>query len=167
MRVGIVTVSDRSFLGEREDLSGPKLKNALLDNCRQVEVITRIVPDDRAQLQRVLISLADDEGCSVILTTGGTGCSPRDVTPETTMSVIEREVPGLAEAMRNRSIEKTPMAMLSRAVCGIRGNTLIINLPGSPRGSCECLQVILPTLPHAVELLSGEPLDCGRPSDDP
>ncbi len=156
LRAGILTVSDRSARGERLDASGPALKQHLQAAGWQV---TRqaILPDELAELRRALVDWADLGECDVILTTGGTGFSPRDVTPEATQAVITRLAPGLAEAMRQASLKITPHAMLSRAVAGIRGRVLIVNLPGSPRGAVENLAVILPVLPHAVQLLQEDP----------
>ena len=155
-RFGILTVSDRSACGERPDLSGPAL--AELVSAQGWTVIRQaIAPDELPVLHATLLDWADHGGLDVILTTGGTGFTPRDVTPEATRQVIEREAPGLAEAMRHAGLEITPHAMLSRAVAGIRGKVLIVNLPGSPKGAVESLQVILPVLPHAVELLRDEP----------
>ncbi len=156
MRVSILTVSDRSARGEREDLAGPKLEEVMSQRGWSV-VQMEIVPDEKAQISRVLTQWADDAGCDVILTTGGTGFGRRDMTPEATTEVVERMAPGMSEAMRMASMSITPHAMLSRAVCGIRGNTLIINLPGSPRAALENLEVILPVLPHAVALLQDDP----------
>jgi molybdopterin adenylyltransferase len=162
MRVGILTVSDRSFRGEREDLGGPALQRAVCDgwelHAREeqqgVEVVaTAIVPDERGTIAAKLVEWCDGERLDLILTTGGTGFAPRDVTPEATLDVIERLAPGLAEAIRLESLRITLHAMLSRGVAGIRGRTLIVNLPGSPRGAVESLAVIMPVLPHAVELL--------------
>lgn len=155
IRFGILTVSDRSAAGQREDVSGPALEQVVLAQGWQV-VGRKIVPDDRAAIQDVLIRWVESQ-IDVILTTGGTGFSPRDVTPEATLAVIDRLTPGLAEAMRAASLQATPYAMLSRATAGIRGKTLIINLPGSPKGAIENLQVLLPVLPHAVQLLSDHP----------
>lgn len=152
--VGILTVSDRSARGERADTSGPALREMLTPLGTQV-VRYEIVPDDRGAIENTLRRWADEEGIALILTTGGTGLGPRDVTPEGTRAVIEKEVPGLAEAMRAAGLKKTPHAMLSRALAGVRGQSLIINLPGSPRGARECLEAVLPALPHAVELLHG------------
>jgi molybdenum cofactor synthesis domain-containing protein len=156
MRVGILTVSDRSFQGERPDESGPALEKAVIAQGWQV-VRTAILPDDLSQLIACLIKWADEGEIDILLTTGGTGFGPRDVTPEATLAVTQRLAPGLAEAMRNMSLKITPHAMLSRATAGIRAHTLIINLPGSPRGAVENLEVILPVLPHAVQLLRGDP----------
>ena len=156
LRVAILTASDRSARGERPDLSGPALVEVATAQGWEV-VRTAILPDDEKILRESLASWADRRDVDLILVTGGTGFAPRDVTPEATRSVIERETPGLAEAMRAASLKTTPHAMLSRAVCGIRRRTLIINLPGSPKAAVENLQVILPVLPHAVELLREDP----------
>jgi molybdenum cofactor synthesis domain-containing protein len=156
LRFGILTVSDRSARGERQDLSGPALKELILAQGWQVER-TAVLADDLEALRMTLATWADGGGLEVILTTGGTGFATRDVTPEATRDVIEREAPGLAEAMRFESLKVTPHAMLSRALAGIRGNVLIINLPGSPKAALENLRVILPVLPHAVELLHDHP----------
>jgi molybdopterin adenylyltransferase len=152
LRCGILTVSDRSSRGERLDRSGPALVEKITTQGWQVERVD-IVPDDYQVLVDTLVKWGDSGELDVILTTGGTGFSPRDVTPEATAAVVERSAPGLGEAMRSESLKITPYAMLSRAVAGIRGRTLIINLPGSPKGALENLTVILPVLPHAVELL--------------
>ncbi|MFH1523685.1 MAG: MogA/MoaB family molybdenum cofactor biosynthesis protein [Chloroflexota bacterium] len=156
IRFGILTVSDRSARGERPDLSGPALVE-FVTAAGWTVVRTAIVADDLTALQETLIAWADGDQLDLILTTGGTGFAPRDVTPEATRTVIEREAPGLAEAMRAESLKVTPHAMLSRAVAGIRGKTLIINLPGSPKAAVENLQVVVPVLAHAVELLREEP----------
>jgi molybdenum cofactor synthesis domain-containing protein len=152
MNFGILTVSDRSSTGEREDLSGPVLVRAIQDAGWLVNQ-TAVVPDNFQDIVNLLISWTDNEKCSVILTTGGTGFSPRDITPEATRAVIEREAPGLAEAMRAGSLRITPHAMLSRAVAGIRKSTVIINLPGSPKGALENFRILAPVLVHAVQLL--------------
>jgi len=152
MRIAILTVSDRSWRGERPDTSGPALVEAVLAQGWQVAA-TRILPDEQAQVAAQLATWADSGEVDVILTSGGTGFSGRDVTPEATTAVIERPAPGLAEAMRAASLQITPHAMLSRAMAGIRGRTLIVNLPGSPRGAVENLAVITAVLPHAVALL--------------
>ena len=160
IRTAVLTVSDRSSAGKRPDRSGPALEKAVSDQgwaCLSLVV----VPDDQRQIREQLIAWSDgtwDDGQSIdlILTTGGTGFAPRDVTPEATRAVIDRPAPGLAEAMRSASLEITPHAMLSRAEAGIRGHTLIVNLPGSPKAVLENFQVIAPVLPHAVELLREE-----------
>ena len=152
LRFGILTVSDRSARGERLDASGPALTERVTEQGWQV-LKADLVPDDLPTLEDILAAWADSGDVDVILTTGGTGFSPRDVTPEATASVIERPAPGLAEAMRAASLRITPHAMLSRAIAGIRGRTLIINLPGSPKAALENLEVVLPVLPHAVQLL--------------
>jgi molybdenum cofactor synthesis domain-containing protein len=160
-KTAVVTVSDGGFRGEREDLSGQALADRL--QADGFEIFSRIViPDEYAEIRKVLADLADVDKPALIITTGGTGVSPRDVTPEATLSVIERAVPGMAEAMRAASLQKTPHAMISRAVAGIRGKTLIINLPGSPKGALENLEVILPALPHALDKIQGDPSDCAQ-----
>lgn len=156
LRVGIITVSDRSFSGEREDRSGPALEQQIIDQGWEVIQIA-IVPDDKNAIQSLLSKWADDGSLDLILSTGGTGFSPRDVTPEATLAVLERNAQGLAEAMRAASLQITPHAMLSRAIAGIRKRTLIVNLPGSPKAAVENLAVILPVIPHAVQLLSEDP----------
>ena len=158
IRVGVLTVSDRSARGEREDLGGPAVAEAVAARVPGAAVVERaVVPDERAVIAAQLVQWADAARLDLILTTGGTGFARRDVTPEATRDVIEREAPGLAEAMRADSLRITPHAMLSRAVAGIRGRTLIVNLPGSPKGAVENLGTIAPVLPHAIELLREEP----------
>ncbi|HJW89350.1 MAG TPA: MogA/MoaB family molybdenum cofactor biosynthesis protein [Anaerolineales bacterium] len=153
---GVLTVSDRSARGERTDASGPVLEQAILEQGWSV-ARTAILPDDDGLLREALANWADSGEVDIILTTGGTGFSRRDVTPEATKAVIEREAPGLAEAMRLASLKVTPHAMLSRATAGIRGRTLIVNLPGSPKAALENLQVVMSVLPHAVQLLTEDP----------
>lgn len=156
IRVAVLTASDRSARGERPDASGPAIEEVI--RAQGWEVVRRaIVPDDLDSLKAQLIEWADADDVDVILTTGGTGFSRRDVTPEATLAVVDRLVPGIAEAMRAASLRVTSHAMLSRAVAGLCGRVLIVNLPGSPRGAVENLQVILPVLPHAVQLLSEDP----------
>jgi molybdopterin adenylyltransferase len=156
IRFGILTLSDRSARGERADSSGPALAR-LIEGEGWSVTRQSILPDDESSIREILIDWSDSSELDVILTTGGTGFSPRDVTPEATRAVIERDAPGLAEAMRAASLRITPHAMLSRIVTGIRKKTLIINLPGSPKGAVENLQVILPVLSHAVQLLREDP----------
>ena len=159
-KAGILTISDKGWRGERQDRSGEVIRGILSQIDAQI-VNYDIVPDEKNLIAEKLIQWADKDGIDVIITTGGTGLSPRDVTPEATLSVVDRVVPGFAEAMRLASLKKTPMAMLSRAVAGTRGGCLIINLPGSPKAVRECLEVVLPALPHAVETLKGRVSECG------
>ena len=156
MKIGIITVSDRSARGERPDSSGPALAQAVEAQGWQV-VHTTVLPDDFERLRETLAAWADSGDCDVILTTGGTGFAPRDVTPEATLAVVERLTPGIPEAMRAASLKVTSHAMLSRLAAGIRKRTLIINLPGSPKGAVENLEVVIPVLPHAAEVLRDEP----------
>ena len=156
---GILTVSDKGSKGERQDKSGDAIRETLSGMDARI-VNYDIVPDEKELIIEKLVKWADEDNLDVVITTGGTGLTPRDVTPEATLAVVDRIVPGFAEAMRAESLKKTPHAMLSRAVVGTRGKCLIINLPGSPRAVRECLQVILPALPHAVETLKGEAGEC-------
>ncbi len=150
--LGILTVSTSGYHGKREDTSGEAIRELLAPPLYQVQRY-EIVPDDDEVIQDRFKRWADDDGLDLVISTGGTGLSPRDVTPEACLAVIQREVPGLAEAIRAQTLEKTPMAMLSRSVAGIRGDTLIVTLPGSPKAVRECLEVIIPVLPHALEIL--------------
>ena len=156
IRIGIATISTRSARGERPDASGPALVESVTHEGWQV-VRTAVVPDDLGIISRLLVEWSDSGEIDIILTTGGTGFSPSDVTPEATQSVIHRQTPGLVEAMRSAGLINTPHAMLSRATAGIRFRTLIINLPGSPHGATENLAVLIPALPHAVQLLQEDP----------
>jgi molybdopterin adenylyltransferase len=157
VRVAVLTISDRSFRGEREDRGGPAVSEAVRRLLAADVVETKVVPDEKDDVEWNLKRLADTNAADVVLTTGGTGLAPRDVTPQATLAVIEYEAPGLAEAMRAATRAAVPTAILSRQIAGVRGRTLIVNLPGSPRGAVECLEVIAPVLPHAVATLRGEP----------
>jgi molybdopterin adenylyltransferase len=161
MKVGILTVSDKGARGEREDRSGPAIRE-MMEAAGGEIVRAKIVADEQGEIRAVLIQWSD-EGLDLILTTGGTGFSPRDWTPEATRAVIDRETPGIPEAMRRAGMEKTPTAMLSRAAAGIRKRTLIVNLPGSEKAVRECLAAILPALPHGVAILQGTASECAKP----
>lgn len=161
IRAAIITLSDKGSAGQRADRSGPALVEALKGHARVAE--TLLLPDDLEGIKQALIRLADSGSVDLILTTGGTGFAPRDVTPEATLAVAERSVPGIPEAMRQASFAITPRAMLSRAAAGIRKRTLIVNLPGSPKAAVECLQVLLPVLGHAMETLRGDAYECASP----
>ncbi|MFC2017896.1 molybdenum cofactor biosynthesis protein B [Chloroflexota bacterium] len=159
LRGGILTVSDKGARGERRDDGSKRIRQCLCSlNIEWVSY--EIVPDEKDIIMAKLRDWSDEVALDLLVTTGGTGLSPRDVTPEATMAVIERVVPGFAEVMRAEGLKKTPMAVLSRAVAGIRGRTLIINLPGSPKAVEECLEAISPALPHAMETLRGEAEEC-------
>ena len=160
-RAVVVTVSDRGARGEREDLSGPAVARQLAD--AGFDIVARpVVPDEMDAVAEMLIRWSDGGGTDLVVTTGGTGPAPRDVTPEATLKVVERTVPGMAEAMRAAGLLKTPSAMLSRGVVGIRGTTLIVNLPGRPKGAQESLAAILPVIPHALMKIQGDPNDCAE-----
>lgn len=158
-RVGIITSSDKGAAGQRKDLSGPAIREMLPKE--QYEVVScRVLPDEKEDLVKEMIRLCDEVGCHLVLTTGGTGFSKRDVTPEATLQAAERMAPGISEAIRAYSMTITKRAMLSRAVSGIRGNTLIINLPGSPKAVRETMQYLLDALPHGLDILAGDAGEC-------
>jgi len=161
IRAAIITLSDKGSKGERQDESGAIIREML--GALPAEIVQyAILPDEKDLIVDALARLADSGGIDLVLTTGGTGVAPRDVTPEATRAVIDRELPGMAEAMRMESLKKTPNAMISRAVAGIRCRTLIINLPGSPKAVRENLAVVLPALGHAVAKIKGDPSDCAQ-----
>lgn len=155
--VGILTVSDRCSRGEEQDRSGPFIAEWVMAHWPAQVAQRAVVPDERPEIAAKLVEWCDIERLDLVLTTGGTGFAPRDVTPEATMSVIDREAPGLAEAIRSVGLSKTPHAMLSRAVAGIRGQTLIVNFPGSPKGVLDGLETLEKALPHGIEILRGVP----------
>ena len=158
-RAGILTVSDRGARGEREDTSGKVIAEILADLSIEVAAYD-VIPDEEDRIAAKILEYVDARNLDLVITTGGTGVSPRDVTPEATRRVMDREIPGMAEAMRQESARKTPHAMLSRAVAAIRRQSLIINLPGSPKGARENLQAILPALEHALEKIKGSEREC-------
>ena len=155
--IGVLTISDGAARGEREDLSGARIRELVMQLPAATIAASKIIPDEQEQIATTLREWSDQLCLNLILTTGGTGLAPRDVTPEGTLSIIEREAPGIAEALRAISLKYTPMAMLSRGVAGVRKKTLIINLPGSPKAVKECLDYALPVLPHAINLLTEGP----------
>ena len=159
IKVGIITVSDKGSQGEREDKAGPLIRQMITEQGWEATA-SAIIPDEQELIEAKLIEWADQSSLDLVLTTGGTGFAERDVTPEATLAVIQKETPGLAEAMRQESLKVTPMGMLSRAAAGIRGKTLIVNLPGSPKAVKECLNVILPALGHGIEILKGSAGEC-------
>jgi len=159
MRIAVLTVSDKGARGERDDLSGPILADLAADLCGGTVVARRIVSDDRAAIAEAIVELGDD--AELVLTTGGTGIGPRDVTPEATRDVVEKEVPGLVEIMRVRGYESTPRAVLSRATAGTFGKVLVVNFPGSPKAIRECMPLVAPAFAHAIELLRAESVECG------
>ncbi|MEG1658422.1 MAG: MogA/MoaB family molybdenum cofactor biosynthesis protein [Oscillibacter sp.] len=162
----VLTVSDRCFSGERPDEGGPLVAN-LLRAAGYTVTACALVPDEQSQIEAALRTIADGGGIQLLVTTGGTGFSPRDVTPEATLAVCDRLTPGIPEAMRYASLQITPRAMLSRAQAGIRGGTLILNLPGSPKAARENLEAVLPALAHGLEMLSGRPADCAKADAPP
>ncbi len=162
-RVAILTVSDRGYTGLRTDASGPMLAGMLRQAGYEV-VIQEILPDERAMLTGRMRAICDGHLADLLVTTGGTGFAPRDITPEATLEIAERQAPGIAEAMRMGSLAKTPRAMLSRGVSVLRGRTLVLNLPGSPKGARENLETVLPTLEHGLAILTGRDGDCGQPA---
>ncbi len=155
MRAAVVTISDRSFRGERPDVSGPVLKG-LLETSGITLIEAVIIPDEASLIKRTLVRLCDEENCELIITTGGTGLSPRDVTPQATREIIDRELTGMEQAILQESLKQTPYAMLSRGIVGVRNQTLIINMPGSPKAVRECFAIVQPVLDHAVKLLRDE-----------
>ena len=161
IKTAILTISDKGSRGERVDETGPAIRSKLGVNEYSISFY-KIVPDEKDEIEKELIHLCDELKVDLILTNGGTGFSKRDVTPEATQNVIEKYVPGIGEAMRMKSLAITPKAMLSRGISGIRGETLIINLPGSPKGAVENLQFVLPAIPHGIAILIGEASECGR-----
>jgi molybdopterin adenylyltransferase len=164
MRAAILTMSDKGARGERKDESGPALENWLGE--RGVTTVEYgMIPDDHGTIAATLKSWSDSGRFDLILTTGGTGVSPRDVTPDATLQIVDRTIPGFGEVMRLKSLEKTPHAIISRAVAGIRGNVLIINLPGSPKGAIENLEAIWPAVPHAIAKIQGDPGECAAPHE--
>ena len=157
-QIGVLTLSDKGSQGQRVDESGPVVEEMLAPVGEVVHVA--ILPDDLESIVALLTAWTDQEKLDLIVTTGGTGLSPRDVTPQATLQAIDYEIPGMAEAMRMQSLQKTPHAMVSRAVVGVRKQTMIINLPGSPKAARENLETVLPALPHAIAKLAGDPSDC-------
>lgn len=157
IKIIILTISNRAYTGEYKDLSGPAIKKILKTKLKQVKIVnSEILPDNFIKIKNKLIEYCDNEKADLILTTGGTGLAPTDVTPEATLKVMDKSAPGLAEAMRSYSLNITKFGMLSRAVAGVRKKTLIINLPGSPKGAVENLKAVLSVLPHAVDVLKGK-----------
>jgi molybdopterin adenylyltransferase len=161
IQVGILTISDRGSQGLRIDQGGPRIQSLLPPDCYQIAVMT-VVPDEIASIVDLLVEWIDREKLDLIFTTGGTGLSPRDLTPEATARVIERQIPGMAEAMRLEGFKHTPLSQLSRGIVGTRGECLIINFPGSLKAIEEMMPVVLPVIPHALEKIKGDPRDCGR-----
>ncbi len=165
IKVGILTISDKGSIGEREDLSGKVIEEAVKKIDGEVKYY-QIIPDEKDIIQEELIKAVDKLHLDLILTTGGTGLAKRDVTPEATLAIIEKEVPGISEIIRSESFKKTNRAILSRGMAGIRKESLIINLPGSPKGVRESLEIILEALPHGIEILIGQATECGRNDEE-
>jgi len=165
IKVGILTISDKGSRGEREDLSGKVIEELVRKINGEVKYY-QIIPDEKNIIQEELIKSVDNLHLDLILTTGGTGLGKRDVTPEATLAIIEKEVPGISEIIRSESFKKTNRAILSRGVAGIRKESLIINLPGSPKGVRESLEIILDALPHGIEILSGQVTECGKNDEE-
>ena len=155
-KIGILTVSDRASRGEYEDLGGPAIADYLDEVLNSSwETVPRVIPDTRSTIEQTLIELADEQGCCLIVTTGGTGPAARDVTPEATEAICEKLMPGFGELMRKVSLQYVPTAILSRQTAGIRGNTLIVNLPGSPKAIAQCLDAVFPAIPYCIDLIEG------------
>jgi len=165
IKVGIITISDKGSRGEREDLSGKVIEEVVKKINGEVKYY-QIIPDEKDIIQEELIKAVDKLHLDLILTTGGTGLGKRDVTPEATLAIIEEEVPGISEIIRSESFKKTNRAILSRGVAGVRKESLIINLPGSPKGVRESLEIILDVLPHGIEILKGQAAECGRNDEE-
>jgi len=165
IKVGVLTISDKGSIGEREDLSGKVIEEAVKKINGEVKYY-QIIPDEMVIIQEELIKAVDKLHLDLILTTGGTGLAKRDVTPEATLAIIEKEVPGISEIIRSESFKKTNRAILSRGIAGIRKESLIINLPGSPKGVRESLEIILEALPHGIEILIGQATECGRNDEE-
>jgi len=157
-RAVVITISDKGSKGERQDTSGPGLRDMLEKDYEVGDIL--IVPDERDLIAETIKAQIDREGFDLVVTTGGTGVGPRDVTPEATRAVIEKDLPGFSEIMRMESWRITPFALISRAVCGIRGQSIIVNLPGSPKAAAECLSFVYKSLPHALEKVKGDPSEC-------
>lgn len=161
-RIGVVTVSDRASVGTYEDRGGPAIAAYLAEHLTSQWIsVTRLVPDEPDLVSKTLIELSDTEGCCLVITTGGTGPAPRDVTPEATENVCDKMMPGFGELMRSTSLKVVPTAILSRQTAGIRGSTLIVNLPGKPSSIAECLDAVLPAIPYCVDLIGGPRLELG------
>ncbi|MBN2178170.1 MAG: MogA/MoaB family molybdenum cofactor biosynthesis protein [Deltaproteobacteria bacterium] len=160
MTAGVITVSDKGSRGERDDISGREIIRVLQEMSATV-IEYEVIPDEKEIIKQKLTEYTDGKKLDLVITTGGTGVSPRDLTPDATLEIIEKEIPGMAEVMRRESGAKTPHAMISRAIVGIRGQSLIINLPGSPKGAVENLSFIIPALEHAIDKIKGDETDCG------